>query len=352
MTKSSLINTAALLIISGLIIAIMILAKAVLLPLFISIFLALILLPVCRKLEKMGLPRILAVLIAEFTLVAFFAGIFSLFILQMLQFSSDVPLISNKIMIWYNDFASNITADNLIDKQGLDNYVEENFMSIFKTTGGILSSILGGITSAITFLVLVPIYTFMLLSYRKNFAAFLRAERMQDNTKASVLSSKIIEMVGKYLSGLFVVILAMSVVNSTVLYFIGLKYYIFFGCFAAVLILIPYIGAIVGSILPILYCLATEDDMTMVLMVAGYFLAAQMVEGNLITPKVVGSKVNVNPLTVIVAVIVGSLIWGLIGMILAVPMVAILRIVLYNNPELKSYSYLLADKIDEDDKPI
>jgi putative heme transporter len=280
--------------------------------------------------------------------VVVLAGVLGLFIFQLLQFVSDVPEITNKIMAWYSETFSVFTADTMIDKESIDNYLEENVVSLFSTTGGILSFVMGGITSTITFLVLVPVYTFMLLSYRRNFKAFVVSLKAQKKFTAETIADKTVQMTGRYLTGLFTVILVMCVVNSTALYIMGVNYFVFFGCFAALLILIPYIGAIVGSFLPIIYCIATEDDYVLPLIVAGYFLVAQILEGNFITPKIVGRSVNVNPLTVIVAVIIGSMLWGLIGMILAVPLAATLRIILYNNEELKPFSILMADKIEKD----
>lgn len=347
MNKTTLQNTASLLIIISLTITILVLGKPVLMPLAISIFLALILLPLCRRLEKAGIPRVPAVIIAELLMGLFFLGILSVFVLQLFQFVNEIPLISGKIMDWYTQLSARITADTLIDKEAIDDYVMENFSSLFQTTGNIITLILGGAMSSLVFLVLVPIYTFMLLSYRRNVSVFLAEERKKENSKANLIAGKITEMIGNYLSGLMLIISIMAVVNSTALYFIGVDYFVFFGCFAAILILVPYIGAIVGSILPIIYCLASQDSFTLPLAVAGYFLVVQMVEGNFITPKIVGNRVNVNPLTVIVAVVLGSLIWGFLGMVLAVPAVAILRIVLNQNEEFKNYSLLLADKVVE-----
>ncbi|MBC7919965.1 MAG: AI-2E family transporter, partial [Ferruginibacter sp.] len=117
----------------------------------------------------------------------------------------------------------------------------------------------------------------------------------------------------------------------------------FFGALGALLTIIPYVGIVVGALLPILMALVTKDSAWYAAGVAGIFFLVQMLEGNFITPNVVGSKVSINPLAAIVGLVLGGMLWGAAGMILAMPFLAVLKVVFDSVEALEPYGYLLGD---------
>ena len=137
--------------------------------------------------------------------------------------------------------------------------------------------------------------------------------------------SRIYEVVKDYLAGLVLVILVIGTLMTVGLLILGVDYAVFFGFFGACLVLIPYFGISLGSLLPAAYTLVTQDNPLKALGVIGVFLFVQMIEGNFITPYIVGSKVSINPLAAIVVLILWENIWGLPGLILALPMTAIIK---------------------------
>ena len=124
---------------------------------------------------------------------------------------------------------------------------------------------------------------------------------------------------------------------------LGVDYAIFFGFFGAVLVLIPYFGISMGSLLPAIYTLVTQDNPVKALGVIGIFLFVQTLEGNFITPYIVGSKVSINPLAAIVVLILWESVWGLPGLILALPMTAIIKVIFDAAPALKPYGFLIGE---------
>jgi predicted PurR-regulated permease PerM len=157
-------------------------------------------------------------------------------------------------------------------------------------------------------------------------------------------------MVHSYIVGLLIVITIIAVLNIVGLLALGIKYAVFLGILSAALTVIPYIGIIIGAALPVLVALITKDSLLYPLGVMAIFAFVQFLEGNFITPNIIGSKVNVNPLAAIVALIIGGKIWGIIGMIMAIPMCGILKIMFSHYPRLKPYAILLQSTNKDDEE--
>jgi predicted PurR-regulated permease PerM len=203
-------------------------------------------------------------------------------------------------------------------------------------------------TGAISTFVLIPLYIFFFLLYRDFFRRFVhKAVRNVPNEDLNLLLKKIYEVIQSYLSGLFLVILIVGVLNSIGLLILGVPHAIFFGFLAGFLILIPYIGILIGSILPALLSIVTMDSPWYAVGVIGIMSFVQFLEGNFITPNIVGSKVSVNPLAAIVALFLGGQLWGLSGLILALPVTAILKVILDTIPSLEPYGFLLGEPVHE-----
>jgi predicted PurR-regulated permease PerM len=149
----------------------------------------------------------------------------------------------------------------------------------------------------------------------------------------------------KYLIGIFLDVLILSVLNSTGFLILGLPHAILFGVFASILNIIPYIGVLIGSTLPILMAFLTKDEMSYPLAVAGICFFVQFLDNNFITPYVVGSSVSINPLTAIFVLIASALIWGIPGMVLCIPLTGMAKVVCDNVESMKPYGFLLGEEV-------
>ncbi len=165
---------------------------------------------------------------------------------------------------------------------------------------------------------------------------------------AKKILNKLYEVQQNYLIGLFTVMGIVGALNSFGLLILGIDNAFFFGFLAALLLLIPYIGIIIGSILPALVALATKDSLWYPLGVMVIFAFIQFIEGNFITPKITGSKVSINAFVAILSIILFSMLWGIAGMIVALPVIASLKVVFDTIPELKPYGFLIGEPLDED----
>jgi predicted PurR-regulated permease PerM len=208
-----------------------------------------------------------------------------------------------------------------------------------------LSSYMGGLLLSTSYLlyffIQVPIYIFLFLLYRDKFRDFF----LSFTSDSELKWKKDIEgVVRSYISGLMIVVFIAGVLNSIGLLALGIDNAIFFGFLSGTLTMIPYIGITIGATLPALIALLTKDSIWYAVGVIAVHGFVQFLEGNFITPKVTGSKISINALAAILALLIGGKIWGIAGMILAVPGIGIAKILFSYSPSLRPLVILLEDK--------
>jgi predicted PurR-regulated permease PerM len=202
--------------------------------------------------------------------------------------------------------------------------------------------------SIISYFVLIPIYLFFFLYYRRFFRVFYyKLFRNKPKAFLNRMIRKVYRIQQNYLLGLIKVIIIVGCLNSIGLLLLGIGNPFFFGFLAAFLLLIPYIGIIIGSLIPALIALATKDSAWYAFGVIAIFGFIQILEGNFITPKITGSKVSINAFVAILSLIVFSMLWGIAGMIVALPVTASLKIIFDNTPEYQAYGFLMGEPIDK-----
>jgi len=203
-----------------------------------------------------------------------------------------------------------------------------------------LAAIVLSTTNVISALVQIPIYIFLLLIYRDKFQAFFLAllPGQEFGWKKDV--ERVIQ---GYISGLFLVTMIVAALNTMGLLIVGIDHAIFFGILSGVLTIIPYVGIIIGALFPVVMALITKDSIWYTLGVVIVFTIVQFLEGNFITPRITGSKVSINALAAIIALLIGGKIFGIAGMILAVPGIGLVKILLTYSHHLKPFVILLED---------
>ncbi|MFT7001116.1 MAG: putative PurR-regulated permease PerM [Spirosomataceae bacterium] len=317
--------------------------QAFLLPMVFSILISILLLPLCNKLEKFKVPRSIAITLCLLLTVCCIALFFYIVIMQIRTFDEIIPALKQRSLTLYesiNQFLRN-RFNVQLDEETLN--IKDNMSSIFENTSGVVSGTLSTTTGLLSNLALVPLYTFLLLYYRDFFREFLhRAINIKDGRTDDILG-RIKKVILSYMTGLLLVIAIVGVLNTLSLWLLGIDHAIFFGFFAAVLVLLPYIGIAIGSFLPIMMALITKDSAWYAFGVAASFGAIQFLEGNFITPYVVGSQVSINPFAAIVALILFGNLWGIGGLILALPLTAIIKVIADSFESLEPLGFLLGD---------
>jgi predicted PurR-regulated permease PerM len=303
----------------------------------------LLLLPATKFLEAKGLARSLAIGIAIFLSFALLTALLLIAVTQIMEFSSELPLFIKKAEKWISSFQSFISANFNISRRKQMVELSNELMALLKNSGVIISTTFSTAIHTITALILVPVFTFFFLFYRDFFETFL--QKVFPKTEGEVLT-KVMEKTGSvvqsYLVGLLVLMLIVAVVNSIGFWWIGVEYPLFFGFLTGILLLIPYIGIWMGAILPILLSLVTLSP-SHALAVVAWVAAVQFIEANFITPLVVGSRVSMNPMVAMLALLCGELLWGIPGLILALPLTAVMKVIFDSIPSLEPYGFLIGE---------
>jgi predicted PurR-regulated permease PerM len=334
------------LLLLALIIAFLILGKNILIPFTIAVFFTFLLLPVSRKLELWHIPKSLAILISIILAFAIFGALLYFFYAQVLSFVNDWPVLEKTLTAKWEYFQQFIDEtfhiSRIEQKAWLTTKIKEN-----ASTGGVLVlGIFSATTSFLASFTLIPIYIFFLTLYRDKLREFVRLITKDDKTDQAILVVKKVSQVSqKYLMGIFLDVLILSILNSTGFMILGLPHAILFGVLASVLNIIPYIGVLIGSTLPIVMALLTKDSVGYALGVGAVCLFVQFLDNNFITPYVVGSSVSINPLTAILVLIASSIVWGIPGMVLCLPLTGMAKVVCDNIEPLKPYGFLLGEEV-------
>jgi predicted PurR-regulated permease PerM len=263
--------------------------------------------------------------------------------MQIRTFDEIIPALKQRSLTLYesiNQFLRN-RFNVQLDEETLN--IKDNMSSIFENTSGVVSGTLSTTTGLLSNLALVPLYVFLLLYYRDFFREFFhRAINIKDGRTDDILG-RIKKVVLSYMTGLVLVIAIVGTLNTLSLWLLSIDHAIFFGFFAAVLVLVPYIGIAIGSLLPIMMALITKDSAWYAFGVAASFGTIQFLEGNFITPYVVGSQVSINPFAAIVALILFGNMWGIGGLVLALPLTAIIKVIADSFESLEPLGFLLGD---------
>lgn len=322
----------------------------ILLPLVFSALFALLLLPLCRWLEDHRVGRVWAIILCLLFLVLIFAGIVIGFGSQLTQFKDEIPKLQVKLMEFFNNAQQWAHSKFGYQPMSLEEVKDSSIKALKKSGGSYLGTTLNTTSAVVGNLAQVFIYIFCLLLYRDHLRQFMFRFVTPDK-RTSVLHTvdSIQTVVQAYISGLLKVIAIVAILNAIGLLALGVKFAIFFAIFASVLAIIPYIGIMIGATLPAIITLVETGSPLKAAGVVGVFVAVQFLEGNFITPMITGSQVSINPLAAILALILGNALWGTPGMILSIPLMAVIKVVLDSNKTTEPWGFLLGDTAEGED---
>ena len=342
--QSPIIHYTFLLIGASLLVFVLHKLDGILLPLFFAALLSVLLLPLVRRMEGWGWPPVLAIIAALLVMVLAISGLILLFGYQLMELRTELPLLQQKLLVLFDQGQQWTHQRFGLDVMSKQELIDKSMKSFKKSAGGYLGSTLSTTAGVLSVLTLVPIYIFCFLYYRDHMRQFM-FRFVSPDRRTGVLNTmdNIQNVVQAYISGLLTVIAIVAILNAIGLLVLDVKFAIFFAAFASVMAVIPYIGIMVGAAIPALVTLVETGSPARAAAVVGVFMFVQFLEGNFITPMVTGSKVSINPMAAIVALILGGELWGTAGMILSIPLVAVLKVVFDANKTLEPWGFLLGD---------
>lgn len=310
-------------------------------PLVWGVFFAFALYPISSWLEKRRMPRGFSIGLSILFVFLIAFGIIYLLLNQVVGLITDIPEISenleNKLSKYFEEIAL-LMGDQILSeehKPELWSFLNPQNLNtkLFQT---VKSIILFGI---------IPLFTFLLMYYKDFFVQFLNRYSSRNNDQVINWAIDSGHVIQSYLSGMLRVTGIVALMAGIFFYFLGVKYFILFAAFIAIMNLIPYVGVFLSSFFAIFYVFLTTDTMIYPLVTFAVLWGIQLFENNIITPIVVGSQVKVNALVVILAILIGGWLWGISGMVLFIPLVGVLKITLERIPESSAFGYLLSDDV-------
>ncbi len=323
--------------------------KFILMPLAFAAFFSMLLEPISKQFERLKIGRAASIISSMLVVFIVLTGLFSLLSIQFVQFAERIPEAGVKLQVLATDIRNFFEGTFGIAPEQQIEYLQQGLDNAIDSSGEYISSALGATTSAFTTLTLLPLFIFFMMYYKKMYRTFLYKVMERRNIGAinSVVEG-IQSVTQNYIVGMMSVIGILAVLNFIGLWIVGLEHALFFAAFASILAIIPYIGIILGSLPAILFALLFTESLFTPLAVIGVFALVQFLEGNFITPNIIGSQVSINPFMALLALIIGGEVWGISGMILFVPFLGILRCVLVEVEELRPYGYLLGNNVSYD----
>ena len=326
-----------------LIVVVMYFGRPFLIPVFFAGMLAMLMAPVCRKLESWGFNRAFATLSCILILLAVLVGMALIIKTQFSTFAENMTQIETKGKEFKQQAQSWIEEQIGVTPEKQEEIVKEQAKSSNPKGGSPAMKILGGITSTLTGIVLTLVITFLMIFNKEQYESFfLRLYKEQDTEKVRTVVGQISEVSQKYLTGRAMSVLIIATMYAIGLMIIGLKNALLLAGIAALLTVIPYLGTVLGGLFPVAMALITQDTQT-ALWAAIVMIVIQAIDNYFIEPNVVGGEVNLSALWSILSILIGGMIWGVAGMILFLPLFGIIKIICDHVEPLKPIGYLLGE---------
>ena len=316
--------------------------RSVLVPFSFAIIIAILLNPLVNRFRKTGLSPVLSIIFSMSIALLVFGGVMYFLSSQIVGFGENLPVLKEKFGVilkqlqdWVKTtFGISIARQVELIKQSLN------------SNSGLVGQTLGTAVGTLVIVFILPVYVFLLLFYKKLILNFLYEAFAEENsTQVAEILTQTKSAIQSYMVGLLIEALIVAAMNSAALLILGVKYAILLGVLGAILNMLPYIGGIIAIALPILIATVTKEGYSTQLGILIAYIIIQFIDNNFLIPKIVSSKVQINALISIIIVLLGGALWGVAGMFLSIPFVAILKIICDRVEGLKPWGKLLGDEI-------
>ena len=316
--------------------------RDILVPVAFSVIIAILLNPLVTKFRKHKISPVFSIILAMLIAFVVFSSILYFLSSQIIGFGDNLPLIKSKFSTILHELQEWVQMKFGLTINKQIKFVNEAMNSSKVLVGETVGTALG--TLAVFFL--LPVYIFLLLFYKTLILNFLYEVFSEENTKqVGEILNQTKTAIQSYMVGLLLEALVVAVLNSVALLILGVDYAILLGVIGAILNMIPYIGGIIAIALPVLMATITKDGFSTQLGILAAYAIIQFIDNNILVPRIVSSKVQINALFSIIVVLVGGALWGVAGMFLSIPAVAILKIIFDRIDDLKPWGKLLGDEV-------
>ncbi|MFC5625020.1 AI-2E family transporter [Algoriphagus winogradskyi] len=327
----------------------LIVGKSLLVPLFMGGFFAILFTPLSMWLESKKVPRTLSCITSLLVMIAIVGGLLTFIIGNVASFTKDFDDVSGRLTDYAEDIdqwsVETFSVDPELSEKANTDYLKNVLTKNSSSIGDFAMNAVGSLTG----LVLIPVFMFFFLLYRNhltNVIIHIYRDKDPELVKMRIVSLR--KVILNYIVGVVKVMGILAILNITAFSLLGIKHAVFFGTLGAILNIIPYVGPFFGAMLPMIYSFLTKDSLFYPAGVLVSYQIIQMIEGNFLTPKIVGGNVNLNAFITFLGLIIGGTIWGVAGMILVIPAMAILREIFDLSESTRPFALLLGEEKDEE----
>jgi len=318
-------------------------AQDILIPIVMATIFAVLLNPIVNYLESKKINKFFAIALTVFFGILIVSGLLFFLISQATSFSEALPILKKKFGESSDSVITWIAEKTHIKEVKIESWIQATQKDQIKQfkIGEKISSF--GNVMITTFL--LPVYMVMILYYKPLLLEFFR--RLFHNRDFVAVEDVLLntkKIIQSYVVGLFIEFIIIAILNSLGLLMIGIRYAFLLGIIGALLNFIPYLGALIAASIYMLIAFITMPPIY-VLYVLIMYGVIQVIDNNFLIPRIVASRVQINALVSIVSVIIGGAIWGIPGMFLSIPLIAIVKVVCDHVDSLNAWGFLLGDKI-------
>lgn len=328
-----------------LVIAILVIAHNIIMPVLMAFFISIMLLPVFRFLRKYKFPEPAAIII-PILLVAILLGLIVWFFsMQVGSLIQDFPQIKRNVGIHLNALSNWVSNISDFSTKEQVKFINDKSNDLLGMAGKAASGAAVTLSSIFVFVGLLPIYIYLMLFYKDILLRFIFMWFKQDHhdkVKDAIYETE--SIIKNYLVGLLIQVTYMTILLGGILMIVGIKHALLIGVIFAMLNLIPYVGALIGNLIGVLLTLTSSTELWPVITVLLVIAAVQFLDNNILMPRIVGSKVKINALFAILGVIIGGSIAGVSGMFLSMPVIAVLKVIFDRTETFKQWGVLLGDE--------
>lgn len=316
--------------------------RSIMVPLAFALMIAILLNPFVNFITSKGVSRVVSIAMALLLTILLVAGLCYFISSQVVKFSDNLPVLQKKFTILFHNLQLWLQNNYSLPLYKQREYIAELGESVKPLIGQTLGTVLG----TLSMIVLLPIYIFLMLFYKTLILDFLYevfAEENSDRVSTVLFQTK--NAIQSYMVGLLVEAIIVAIMNSVALYLLGVPYALLLGIIGALLNVLPYIGGIIAIALPVLIATVTKDGFSTQIGIIVAYSVIQFIDNNILVPRIVSSQVKINALVSLVIVLLGGAVWGISGMFLSVPFVAVLKIIFDRVDGLRPWGKLLGSEV-------
>ena len=319
-------------------------AQGIIVPLIFAFVIAILLNPVVGFFNRMKINRVVSIIMTMLLTVLIIVAFCAILYTQAKSFSESWPILVNKFTLLLNQTISNLSDYLNIRPRLIHAWITKSQQELININTAFIGQTLVSVGAGLMTLVLIPVYVFVILYYQPLLVEFIhRLFREEHQNQVTEITTQTKSVIQHYLVGLLIEAIIVGILNTMGLLLIGIDYAILLGVIGALLNVIPYIGGIISVALFMMVGLVTKTSGWFVLYILGIHTFIQLVDNNFIVPKIVAAKVKINALFSIIVVLVGNALWGVPGMFLSIPLLAIVKVIFDHIESLKPWGFLLGD---------